>query len=334
MVIKIPEERRVEFQIKKVVSINNSASGSVSIPIPQGVKAYLKGYGYSYADSCEFVLSTGNLAFPKRTDQEGNATQPRIFENAFEIRSGGECKLSITNNSGGNVDFEVLFYIIADTMLEGPAYESVGGELTIPTSVTSTIASNVQTTSGSVTSLPGNETANGAALGSIEGLMMAGSDGSNARFIATDSSGNVQVDVLSTTSDTILTNIYGDTTAILADTASIDTSNAAIQTAVEALQNNESADTPSHAKITIATGNTSEAALASNGTRRCALLQNISDTAMYIKIGASAVDQEGIYLAPNGGGYEISAKYGNLSTDAINVICATSGKILLVTEWD
>ena len=88
--------------------------------------------------------------------------------------------------------------------------------------------------------------------------------------------------------------------------------------------------TPTHTAPSI--GTTSTIALASNAGRLYALLINDSDETIYLKLGAAAVANEGIRLNANGGSYEMSKKLGNLYTGAINAICATGGKTLLVLE--
>ena len=88
---------------------------------------------------------------------------------------------------------------------------------------------------------------------------------------------------------------------------------------------------PTHTAPTI--GATSTAALAANANRLYALLVNDSDTPIYIKLGATAVANQGIRLNANGGSYELSEKEGNLYTGAINAIHGGTGsKQLLVTE--
>ena len=87
---------------------------------------------------------------------------------------------------------------------------------------------------------------------------------------------------------------------------------------------------PNHTAPTI--GATSTAALAANANRLYALLVNDSDTTIYIKLGAAAVVNEGIRLNASGGSYELSEKEGNLYTGAINAICASGGKKILVLE--
>ena len=88
--------------------------------------------------------------------------------------------------------------------------------------------------------------------------------------------------------------------------------------------------TPTHTAPSI--GATTTAALASNANRLYALLVNDSNEVIYLKLGASAVMNEGIRLNPGGGSYETSKKAGNLYTGAINGICTSGSKVLLVTE--
>ena len=79
-------------------------------------------------------------------------------------------------------------------------------------------------------------------------------------------------------------------------------------------------------------GATTTEALASNANRLYALLENDSNETIYLKLGAAAVLNQGIRLNANGGSYEMSKLLGNLYTGAINAICATGGKTLLVLE--
>lgn len=90
--------------------------------------------------------------------------------------------------------------------------------------------------------------------------------------------------------------------------------------------------TPVHAKVAI--GATTTVALAANSDRLYALFVNDSDEAMYLELGDSAVQGEGIRINPAGGAYEMSKKQGNLYVGAVNAICASGSKNLLVTEGD
>lgn len=88
--------------------------------------------------------------------------------------------------------------------------------------------------------------------------------------------------------------------------------------------------TPTHTKKTIAI--TTTEVLAANTNRKWALFVNDSDEVIYIKLGANAVLNEGIRINASGGSFEMSSNIGNLYTGAINGICTSGSKTLLVTE--
>ena len=83
-----------------------------------------------------------------------------------------------------------------------------------------------------------------------------------------------------------------------------------------------------HGAVTVGVGSTS--VLASNGARVWALLINDSDEVIYVAIG-QAVLNTGIRLNAEGGSLEISTETGFHDTRAINAICASGSKNLLVT---
>lgn len=146
--------------VKKQVTITAGSTSNVTIPIPKQTKVYLKGYGYSWYTSNTYKLSTGNLTFPKRTDQEGSASIPRVFERAYECRSGGNCTLTITNGDSADHTYDVVFYFMTEHLLEGTDYECTGGELIIATGSGGTSGQNVVIYNSSVTTAA-NVTAKG-----------------------------------------------------------------------------------------------------------------------------------------------------------------------------
>ncbi len=85
-----------------------------------------------------------------------------------------------------------------------------------------------------------------------------------------------------------------------------------------------------HTAVTVAT--TSGVALAASDNRTYVLLENDSSEPIYIKFGALAVLNEGIRINAGGGSYECSPLHGNLDNRAINAICASGSKVLLVTD--
>lgn len=79
--------------------------------------------------------------------------------------------------------------------------------------------------------------------------------------------------------------------------------------------------------------NTTQEAVAANPQRTYLLLINDSDTALYLKLGAAAVVNQGIRLNANGGSLELSDINANLDLRAVNVIHGGAGnKALLITE--
>ncbi len=88
--------------------------------------------------------------------------------------------------------------------------------------------------------------------------------------------------------------------------------------------------TYTHTDVDVAV--TSTATLAANTSRAWALVENDSDTAIYCKVGATAVVNEGIGIHP-AGSYEISPRLGNFTTAVINCIHGGTGtKVMLVIE--
>ena len=88
--------------------------------------------------------------------------------------------------------------------------------------------------------------------------------------------------------------------------------------------------TPTHTQPSIAV--TTTVALAANASRLYALFVNDSSEEIYIKLGVAAVLNQGIRLNAYGGSYEMSKQIGNLYIGAVNGICTSGTKALLVTE--
>ena len=82
--------------------------------------------------------------------------------------------------------------------------------------------------------------------------------------------------------------------------------------------------------VTIGTGSTEISA--EKGQRKYALIQNDSAQIVYINIGQAALMNNGIRLAANGGFFEMSPHFGNLSQEVINGISATGSAVVLLTE--
>lgn len=74
---------------------------------------------------------------------------------------------------------------------------------------------------------------------------------------------------------------------------------------------------------TIATGETAQTVSAANAERRFFLLQNISDTDMYVGVGYTPTVGSGLLIAKNGGTLTCDSF---VPIEEIKVICASSGK--------
>jgi hypothetical protein len=81
---------------------------------------------------------------------------------------------------------------------------------------------------------------------------------------------------------------------------------------------------------TITTGGTSQQVAASNSSRVYFAIQNISDTDMYLGIGYTPTTTTGILLTKSGGGFVFES--GFIPTQAINLLCATTGKAFVAWE--
>ena len=93
----------------------------------------------------------------------------------------------------------------------------------------------------------------------------------------------------------------------------------------------EKSESVTHTTTDLATA--SAEVLAENTDRKWALFINDSSVAVYLKIGATAVANQGIRFNPAGGSFEMSAALNNPDTRAVNCIAASgSGNTVLVTE--
>lgn len=82
----------------------------------------------------------------------------------------------------------------------------------------------------------------------------------------------------------------------------------------------------------ITTGGTHQQVFASNASRKFLLIQNISDTDMYVGLGfnPSNTTPAGLLLAKSGGGVVFESNY--IPTSEVRIVCATSGKRFVALE--
>lgn len=81
---------------------------------------------------------------------------------------------------------------------------------------------------------------------------------------------------------------------------------------------------------TIATANTSQQIAAANTNRKYLLIQNHSDSILYIAFGTAATTSNGIALTPGGGNLVFENTF--IPTQAVNVICEQSGRDFVAWE--
>jgi len=86
-----------------------------------------------------------------------------------------------------------------------------------------------------------------------------------------------------------------------------------------------------HTAVSCAT--TTTEALAANTSRISALFINDGTAVIYMKIGESAVLNQGIRINANGGSYYMTYDDGNLDSEAVNCIVASGTETILVTQW-
>jgi len=115
-----------EQVIKKQVTVASGETSELYISIPSDVQAWLVGYGYNWYADHIYQIDTGELALPKRTDQEGSLAQPVRYGSPFRCSAGGRLRLLITNNQTADVTHTAVFIIRTTTLL---TEESAGGDL-------------------------------------------------------------------------------------------------------------------------------------------------------------------------------------------------------------
>jgi len=156
--------------------------------------------------------------------------------------------------------------------------------------------------------------------------LYGGSDGTNLRAVSVDSSGRVNTNINGTVpvSGTVTANT--GLSQPLTDTQLRATA-VPVSGSVTALSSTGTITTRSS---TITTGGTSQQVAASNSSRKYFVIQNISDTAMYLGVGYTPTTTTGLLLSANGGGMIFETSF--IPTQAINVLCATTGKAFVAWE--
>ncbi len=84
------------------------------------------------------------------------------------------------------------------------------------------------------------------------------------------------------------------------------------------------------ATLSITTGATAQSVFPANPGRKALIFSNTSDTAMYVRFGATAVTLVGMACAANGGGFVLDGEA--CPKGSISVMCATTGKTFYAWE--
>lgn len=169
-------EQLVEQKITQQVTITAGSSKQIEVDVPDGKIVYLKGYGYSYYTDNKYHLSTGNMTFPERQDQEGSPSIPMIFGNPFKVRSGGKLRLTIENGDTSSHTYDIVFYILTNEFLD---IISKGGELLLATSSGSGTGSSLSIWNSTFTAVAPVDTVLGLAVNPISPqTLVAGSKAS------------------------------------------------------------------------------------------------------------------------------------------------------------
>lgn len=83
----------------------------------------------------------------------------------------------------------------------------------------------------------------------------------------------------------------------------------------------------------ITLGGTAQTIAAVNGRRTYLIVQNISDTTMWLNLGGTATAGSGSFLlAANGGSY--AAEGSAIPSGAVSILCATTGKEFTAKEMN
>ena len=141
-------------------------------------------------------------------------------------------------------------------------------------------------------------------------------DGSKRRLDVTVASAGTTGSTAPTTA-----NLYAGTDGTNLRAISVDSSGRAN---VNSLADKGSVSEASTQSIT--TGGTHQQVFASNSSRKYLLIQNISDTDMYLGLGfnPSNTTPAGLLLAKSGGGIVFESSY--IPTSEVRIVCATTGK--------
>ncbi len=211
--------------------------------------------------------------------------------------------------------------ILADTAAIDTSTASIDTKLTTTNSKLTDIETNTDSLAGLTQTTVGADTA--LDVNVVQGInvevdldaaddsvLVYGFDGSSNQKIKTDSSGNLQVDIVADAAglatEATLSNLDTTATSILADTAAIDTSTASIDTKL----------TTTNSKLTDIETNTDSLTVVGGGTEATALrvtLANDSTGVLTVDDGGGSLTVDGTVAATQSGTWDINDISGTIS---------------------
>ena len=225
-----------------------------------------------------------------------------------------------TESTLSNVD-STATSILADTAAIDTSTASIDTKLTTTNSKLTDIETNTDSLAGLTKTTVGADTA--LDVNVVQGInvevdldaaddsvLVYGFDGSSNQKIKTDSSGNLQVDIVADAAglatESTLSNLDTTATSILADTAAIDTSTASIDTKL----------TTTNTKLTDIETNTDSLTVVGGGTEATALrvtLANDSTGVLTVDDGGGSLTVDGTVAATQSGTWDINDISGTIS---------------------
>lgn len=175
-------------KFSKQVTITAGTEEFVGFDVKTKANVLVKGMGYTWYQSNEFRIVTGNRQFAKRTDQLGSASIPHIWDNPYPAKQGDKVGVYIKNGDSVDHTYDVVIYYMSDVEL---GLESTGGELLIATGSGTTSGAVVVYNSSLTTAA--NVTAKGLAVDPYTPTtLLAGTKNATSTATALASSTNVE----------------------------------------------------------------------------------------------------------------------------------------------
>ena len=316
-----------------------------------GGTQYNTNVAYQDADTGTLALTIRDDALTTLTEIDGDYSTLRV-DSTGRLWSNVSNTVIVDATGQGDVPITLGGEVVSASQSGTWNVTNISGTVALPTGASTLAEQQSQTTQ--LTTIAGDTTSIQTAVELIDdaiytdgtgtpskGVAIMGTDGTNPQLVSVDSSGNLQVEVLTMPSTIVTaTNLdirdltsVSDSVEVLQATHNNLNANANLQisdTDVSAtnpvfVASEKSSSAGTSTGVTVGTGSTT--VLASNANRKVAIIVNDSDEVIYLKYGTTAVGSSGIRLNSEGG----SIREENY-TGIITGICASGSKIVTVTE--